>query len=134
MIDEAKPLFAQIAEQVEDSIINGTLPELSQAPSTNELASFYSINPATAAKGVNVLVSKGVLEKRRGIGMFVQAGARTLLINEYRTSFSDDFIGPLLTEANRLGLHHDDVLALIAERSQQLSTSPTLPNTAATKG
>lgn len=133
VIDEAKPLFAQIAERVEGSIINGTLPELSRAPSTNELASFYSINPATAAKGVNMLVAKGVLEKRRGIGMFVPEGARTLLINEHRTSFSDDFIGPLLAEANRLGLDHDDVLALIAERSHQLSTSPT-PNTSATKG
>src|SRR5690625_6280996 len=69
MIDDAKPLFTQIAEKIEDSILNGTLPELSKAPSTNELAGFYSINPATAAKGINELVSKGVLEKRRGVGM-----------------------------------------------------------------
>lgn len=74
MIDDAKPLFTQIAEKVEDSILNGTLPELSRAPSTNELATFYSINPATAAKGINRLVDKGVLEKRRGIGMFVTEG------------------------------------------------------------
>lgn len=133
MIDEAKPLFAQIAEQVEDSIINGTLPELSRAPSTNELSSFYSINPATAAKGVNMLVAKGVLEKRRGIGMFVQEGARSLLVNEHRASFSDNFIGPLLSEANRLGLDHDDVLTLIAERSPELGASPAL-DTTATKG
>lgn len=133
MIDEAKPLFAQIAEQVEDSIINGTLPELSRAPSTNELSSFYSINPATAAKGVNMLVAKGVLEKRRGIGMFVQEGARSLLVNEYRASFSDNYIGPLLSEASRLGLDHDDVVALIAERSHELSASPTMDATA-TKG
>ncbi|WP_420095237.1 GntR family transcriptional regulator, partial [Brevibacterium sediminis] len=89
MIDDDRPLFAQIAEKVEDSIINGTLPEMSRAPSTNELAHFYSINPATAAKGINLLVSKGVLEKRRGIGMFVTDGARALLINEHRTTFSD---------------------------------------------
>lgn len=133
MIDEAKPLFAQIAEQVEDSIINGTLPEMSRAPSTNELSSFYSINPATAAKGVNQLVAKGVLEKRRGIGMFVKEGARTLLINEYRTAFSDNFIAPLLSEASRLGLDHDDVITLIAERSAELSASPTM-DTTATKG
>lgn len=133
MIDEAKPLFAQIAEQVEDSIINGTLPEMSRAPSTNELSSFYSINPATAAKGVNQLVAKGVLEKRRGIGMFVKEGARTLLINEYRTAFSDNFIAPLLTEANRLGLERDDVITLIAERSKEFGTSHSLDPTT-TKG
>ena len=133
MIDEAKPLFAQIAEQVEDSIINGTLPELSRAPSTNELASFYSINPATAAKGVNMLVTKGVLAKRRGIGMFVQEGARSLLINEHRASLSDNFIAPLLSEASRLGLDHEDVIRLITERSTELSASPTM-DTTATKG
>lgn len=133
MIDDDRPLFAQIAEKVEDSIINGTLPEMSRAPSTNELAQFYSINPATAAKGINLLVSKGVLEKRRGIGMFVTDGARALLINEHRTTFSDSFITPLLTEANRLGLGSEDVIALITERSQEIHLTTAL-DPAATKG
>ena len=74
MIEEGRALFLQIAEGVEDSIIDGSLSEESQAPSTNELAAFFRINPATAAKGVNMLVDKGVLYKRRGIGMFVAAG------------------------------------------------------------
>ncbi|MCD1287038.1 MAG: GntR family transcriptional regulator [Brevibacterium sp.] len=133
MIDDDRPLFAQIAEKVEDSIINGTLPEMSRAPSTNELAHFYSINPATAAKGINLLVSKGVLEKRRGIGMFVTDGARALLINEHRTTFSDSFITPLLTEANRLGLGSEDVIALITERSREIHLTTAL-DPAATKG
>ncbi|TGD13527.1 GntR family transcriptional regulator [Brevibacterium sp. S111] len=120
MIDDGRPLFAQIAERVEDSIIDGTLSEMSRAPSTNELASFYSINPATAAKGINLLVAKGVLEKRRGIGMFVTEGARGLLINEHRTTFSDTYITPLLNEADRLGLGSEDVIALITERSREL--------------
>lgn len=120
MIDDGSPLFAQIAERVEDSIIDGTLSEMSRAPSTNELASFYSINPATAAKGINLLVAKGVLEKRRGIGMFVTEGARGLLINEHRTTFSDTYITPLLNEADRLGLGSEDVIALITERSREL--------------
>lgn len=131
MIDDDRPLFAQIAEKVEDSIINGTLPEMSRAPSTNELAGFYSINPATAAKGINLLVSKGVLEKRRGIGMFVTDGARALLINEHRTTFSENFITPLLTEANRLGLGSKDVIALITERSREIHLTTALHPTAA---
>ncbi|GAA3842997.1 GntR family transcriptional regulator [Mycobacteroides abscessus subsp. abscessus] len=122
-MDEGKPLFTQIAERVEDSIINGSLPELSRAPSTNELASFYSINPATAAKGVNLLVAKNVIEKRRGIGMFVTEGARDILIAERRAAFSDRFIAPLIAEAATLGLSPDDLTQLIVERAGEL-TSP----------
>ena len=78
MIDEGRPLFVQIAESVEDSIVDGSLGDDDRAPSTNELAAFYRINPATAAKGVNMLVDKGILVKRRGIGMFVAPGARAM--------------------------------------------------------
>ena len=75
MIDDGRPLFVQIAEQIEGSIIDGSLAEEAQVPSTNELAAFHRINPATAAKGVNQLVADGILYKRRGIGMFVHRGA-----------------------------------------------------------
>ena len=75
-LDEGTPLFVQIAEQLADDIVDGVLAEGARAPSTNELAAFYRINPATAAKGINVLVEDAVLEKRRGIGMFVAPGAQ----------------------------------------------------------
>ncbi len=117
MIEEGKALFLQIAENVEESIINGSLAEESQAPSTNELAAFYRINPATAAKGVNLLVDKGVLYKRRGIGMFVATGARDQLLAERRAAFADRFVDPLLAEARNLGLSPDDLTGLIRERS-----------------
>jgi DNA-binding transcriptional regulator YhcF (GntR family) len=117
VIDEGRALFLQIAESVEDSIIDGSLPEEGQAPSTNELAAFYRINPATAGKGVNMLVDKGVLYKRRGIGMFVAPGARDLLLAERRTAFADRFVEPLLVEARKLGLGPDDLASLIRDRS-----------------
>ncbi|MET0296394.1 MAG: GntR family transcriptional regulator [Microbacterium sp.] len=117
MIEEGKALFLQIAESVEDSIIDGSLPEEGQAPSTNELSAFYRINPATAAKGVNMLVDKGVLYKRRGIGMFVSAGARELLLTERRSAFADRFLDPLLAEARTLGLGPDDLARLIREHA-----------------
>ena len=65
-MDDSRPIFVQVAEQIENDILSGALPEESQVPSTNEFAAFYRINPATAAKGVNMLVEKGVLVKRRG--------------------------------------------------------------------
>ena len=117
MIDEGRPLFLQIAETIEDSIVDGTLAEESQAPSTNELAAFYRINPATAAKGVAMLTDKGVLVKRRGIGMFVAAGARDILLGERRTAFAERYIDPLLAEARTLGLGPDDLTALLSERA-----------------
>lgn len=118
-MDDASPLFLQIAEQVEDSIVEGSLAEETQAPSTNELAAFYRINPATAAKGLNLLVDKGVLYKRRGIGMFVAAGARAALLAERRAAFSARYLGPVIAEAERLGLSIDDLTSLLRERSQK---------------
>ncbi|EIC06427.1 regulatory protein GntR HTH [Microbacterium laevaniformans OR221] len=117
MIDEGRALFVQIAESVEDSIVDGSLAEDSRAPSTNELAAFYRINPATAAKGVNMLVDKGVLVKRRGVGMFVAVGARESLRAERRAAFADRYLDPLLAEARTLGLDADDLVRLLRERT-----------------
>ena len=122
MIEEGRALFLQIAERVEDSIVDGSLAEDTRAPSTNELAAFYRINPATAAKGVNMLVDKGVLVKRRGIGMFVAPGAREQLRTERRTAFADRFIQPLLAEARTLGLSPDDLARLVRERAAASDT------------
>ncbi|QNA91318.1 MULTISPECIES: GntR family transcriptional regulator [unclassified Microbacterium] len=119
MIEEGKPLFLQIAEQIEDSILDRSLAEETQAPSTNELAAFYRINPATAAKGVAMLTDKGVLYKRRGIGMFVAEGAREVLLGERRALFADRYIDPLLAEARTLGLGADDLAALLRQRAAQ---------------
>jgi len=125
MIEEGRALFLQIAERVEDSILDGSLAEESQAPSTNELAAFYRINPATAAKGIAMLTDKGVLHKRRGIGMFVSPGARELLLGERRAAFADRFLDPLLAEARTLGLSPDDIARLLSERAARTTTEGT---------
>ena len=116
MVDDSKALFLQIAERIEDSIVDGNLAQEAQAPSTNELAAFYRINPATALKGIGLLVDKGVLYKQRGIGMFVASGARQALLKERRATFSDTYLEPLVAEAHKLGLSADDLAALINQR------------------
>lgn len=103
-MDESRPIFVQIAEQIENDIIGGSLPEEAQVPSTNEFASFYRINPATALKGVNLLVDEGILYKKRGIGMFVAEGARTRLVGKRRDQFREEFVRPLVAEAGKLGI------------------------------
>jgi len=124
MIDEGKPIFLQIAEQIENDIIAGSLAEESQVPSTNEFAAFHRINPATAGKGVNLLVDDGVLYKKRGIGMFVATGARDALIKKRRTQFVDDYVRPLLAEAEKLGIDPTTLRTLIADASGNASVTP----------
>ncbi len=115
MLDEGTPLFAQIAERIADDIADGSLAEGDRVPSTNELAAFYRINPATAAKGINVLADDGLLEKHRGIGMFVAGGARQRLLDDRRQRFAERYVDPLVAEASRLGIGTDDLVALIHE-------------------
>jgi len=128
VLDEGTPLFLQIAERLSSDIVEGVLAEGARVPSTNEFATFYRINPATAAKGINILVDDGVLEKRRGIGMFVVTGARDRLIQLRRKEFAEQYIEPLLAEARRLGIAADELVDLIRQAPdraaiQQLSTT-----------
>lgn len=105
MDDSTQPLFRQIASLVEDAIVDGTLGEGDRAPSTNELADFHNINPATARKGISLLVDIGVLDKRRGIGMFVADGALAKIRERRRADFAAEYMAPLVDEAVRLGYH-----------------------------
>jgi GntR family transcriptional regulator len=118
-MDEGRPLFQQIAEQIEGSILDGTLAADTQVPSTNELAAFHRINPATAAKGTNVLADDGLLEKRRGIGMFVATGARQRLLARRRAEFTQRYVAPLLSEAARLGIDTGELFDLIKETGHE---------------
>ena len=132
MIDDGKPIFLQIAQQIENDIVDGTLAEESQVPSTNEFAAFHRINPATAGKGVNLLVDEGVLYKKRGIGMFVATGARNRLIAARRTQFVDDFVRPLLLEAEKLGIDPATLNGLITDASATASVDIAAPARTAT--
>lgn len=114
-MDESRPIFVQIAELIENDIIGGSLPEETQVPSTNEFAAFHRINPATAGKGVNLLVDEGILYKKRGIGMFVAQGARDRLIAKRRDEFRSEFVGPLVAEAAKLGISRAQLIDMIGE-------------------
>lgn len=113
-----KPLFVQIAEGVEDAILDGSFAEEEAVPSITEFAKHYNINPATALKGVNLLVDLGVLYKKRGIGMFVAKGARETLKEKRKAAFASEYLEPLLSEAKRLGFEKKE-LQLWIERGFQ---------------
>ena len=117
MLDDGAPIFSQVAERLTEEIAEGALAEGDRVPSSNELAAFYRINPATAAKGINVLADDGLLEKRRGIGMFVAAGARERVLGARRQSFAERYVVPLVAEASRLGIDADELVTLVRESS-----------------
>lgn len=110
LINDERPIFIQIAERIEDDIIEGVLLEESQVPSTNQFATFYKINPATAAKGVNLLVDEGILFKRRGIGMFVAEGARLKVMEKRKEQFFEQYVVTMIQEAEKLGISTDQLI------------------------
>jgi DNA-binding transcriptional regulator YhcF (GntR family) len=111
--DSTKPIYIQIAEQIEDEILTKVLTEGSQVYSTNQISSLYHINPATAGKGINLLVDEGILYKKRGLGMFVADGAVKLIQKKRKQSFYNDYLITTLTEAAKLGITKDDLVNMI---------------------
>ncbi|WP_078392679.1 GntR family transcriptional regulator [Shouchella patagoniensis] len=114
-----QPIFKQITYRIANDIVSGALKEGDQVPSTNEFAKVFQINPATAAKGINLLVEQDILYKKRGIGMFVAAGARQKLLAERRETFVTSYLEPLLKEAAQIELNNEEIKRLIDERGKQ---------------
>ncbi|WP_033542843.1 GntR family transcriptional regulator [Planococcus sp. CAU13] len=113
ILDSSKPIFLQIKEQLEDSILVGSLGANERVPSTNEFAAFYQINPATAGKGINELVAEGILFKKRGVGMFVTEGAKGILVEKRKQTFRESFVEPLKKEAAKLGIREDELMEML---------------------
>lgn len=109
---DVEPLFVQVARFVQDRIVDGTLSAGDRAPSTNELAAFHEINPATARKGLSLLVDAGVLTKRRELGIFVTEGARDRILAQRRAELAGAYIAALIDGALRLGYDRVELYAL----------------------
>ena len=112
-LSDDRPIFQQIAEQLEEGILSGAYPEESQVPSITEYSVQYRINPATALKGINLLVDAGLLYKKRGVGMFVSPGAREKLRQTRRERFYQDYVQRMVREARNLGLTDSELRTLL---------------------
>lgn len=119
MFDERSPIYQQIADQIKDDIVSGTLKEEEQVMSTNQFAAFYRINPATAAKGFQLLTDEGILYKKRGIGMFVSAGARSTLLKARRDRFFEEVVDRMVEEARQIGIPVADIMKHIETQSKE---------------
>ncbi|HCJ58860.1 hypothetical protein SDC9_114021 [bioreactor metagenome] len=112
-LDDSKLIYMQIADSIEDEVISGALNEGEQVYSTNQFAKLYGINPATAAKGINLLVEEGILFKKRGIGMFVAEGAKDRIVDKRKRIFVEEYITKLIHEARKLNITKEELLDII---------------------
>lgn len=108
-----KPIFIQIAEQLEDSIFTGVFPEETKIPSTNEISALLNINPHTVLKGMNMLVDEEIIYKKRGLGMFVKQCAVEKIRKKRQGQFYSQYIAALVTEASKLQMTKEEIIALI---------------------
>ena len=108
-----KPIYIQLAEAVEDDILKGIFEEEAQVPSTTEISISFKINPATAGKGINILVDEEILYKKRGVGMFVSNGAKEKILQKRKEVFYNNFILSLLEEASKLDIPKEEIINMI---------------------
>lgn len=113
--DSDKPIFIQIAEGIEDAILTGAFEEESQIPSITEFSVTYKINPATALKGINILVDSGIIYKKRGVGMFVEKGAKGKLKEKRKDAFFENYVKTMLSEAKRLGFTKSEIIDMLGK-------------------
>lgn len=119
LLNQEKSIYIQISEMIENDILRGILIEEERVPSTNEIARMYIINPATAAKGINILTDNGILYKKRGIGMFVAAGAKKKITDARKNNFKEDYVAGMVREAKRLGLKKQELVLMIESMMEE---------------
>jgi len=117
--DSIKPVYLQIAEVIEDDIIYGKLIEGEQSYSQLMIAKELNVNPATAAKGINILVQKGILEKQRGLSMIVAQGALEMILKERKNENFMALVEHLVREAEKIKLSEQDVIRIIQKYYQE---------------
>jgi len=108
---EGQPIYRQLRDRVVAMILDGVLKEGDPLPSVRNVAAEYRLNPLTVLKGYQQLVDEGLVESRRGLGMFINAGARNLLLEGERQKFLDEEWPRIARTIERLGLKADELLA-----------------------
>jgi GntR family transcriptional regulator len=117
--DSTKPIYVQIADWIESEILNGHFKSGEKVYSQYQIAEMYTINPATAAKGLNLLVDENILYKKRGLGMFVAADANEIIIYKRKNQTLKELVRELVLEANRLQISEVELIKMIKVENNQ---------------
>lgn len=113
-----QPIYRQLRDRMVELIMEGAFPEGSAIPSVRNVSAEYQINHLTVSKAYQALVDEELVEKRRGLGMFVVQGAREMIINKEREIFLSEDLPNLLKKMQQLGISQDDLLKLINDTKQ----------------
>ena len=111
--DSITPIYMRIAMWVEDGIMDGSLKEDERVYSQYQLAEMFNINPATAAKGLNILAEENTIYKKRGLGMFVEPNARVRILKKRREGTFAGMARQLVLEAKQLEINENELLEVI---------------------
>lgn len=116
--EDTKPIYIQIAEWLETEILNENIKPGEKVYSQYQLADLFTINPATAAKGITLLVNEEVLFKKRGLGTFVSANAKDIILLKRREQTLKKLVRELVVEAKRLDVSESELVQLIKDANK----------------
>lgn len=115
-----KPIYVQIAEYLEGEILNDSIQPDEKIYSQYQLAEMFNINPATAAKGLNMLADEAIVYKRRGLGMFVAKNAKEIILTKRKNTKLKELIEETVKEAWQLGITEEELIDMIQKETEQL--------------
>ena len=119
-MESSKPIYVQVAEWLEAEILRETLKEEERIYSQYQLADMFNINPATAAKGLNILADENIVYKKRGLGMYVTANARQCILAKHKTHVLSRLIKELILEAKRLNVDEQELVRMLQEEKRKI--------------
>jgi GntR family transcriptional regulator len=118
--DSMKPIYVQIAEWLETEILSESIKMDEKVYSQYQLAEMLNINPATAAKGLNILADENILYKKRGLGMFVSAEAKEIITEKRRNQTLKSLVAELVREAEHLQVTEEELIEMIQEAKREM--------------
>ncbi|MET3730098.1 DNA-binding transcriptional regulator YhcF (GntR family) [Fictibacillus halophilus] len=118
--DSMKPIYVQISEWLENEILNESISADEKIYSQYQLAEMFNVNPATAGKGINLLADDNVLYKKRGLGMFVAADARKIILGKRKSSKLHSLVTELAQEAVQLQVEEEELVLMIRDMHQRI--------------
>src|SRR6185437_15807459 len=122
--NDSQPIYRQLRDRVVVMILDGVLKEGDPLPSVRNVAAEYRVNPLTVLKGYQQLVDEGLVESKRGLGMFINTGARNLLLQGERQKFLDEEWPRIYASIQRLGLKADELLNSTNGQSSEDAAKP----------
>lgn len=114
-MDGTKPIYLQISEWLEREILNGNFESDQKIYSQYQLAEMFTINPATAAKGLTLLVEENILYKKRGLGMFVSNHAKEIILHKRKNQTLKKLVLEIVMEAERLKVSREELIQMIKD-------------------